>query len=224
MVKKGSTKVTTVRQHPRRVPVSEKNPVGITIVDRHPRHLEGTSLDVAEIKKIFATYDRKGLVFPKSKKLPGYKNADSFDDAIAVWVDYFNKKFSASPKLDPDVVKALIASESGFDPDPKENRKIAIGLTQITKSTLRILLDPDGEAKAFLFTKIRQKDLKDPVVSIALATRWLFRKRETAMNRLRRAPDHEELILEYKGLLRSYSEYKKAALKKYIEAYAKLKK
>jgi hypothetical protein len=44
------------------------------------------------------------------------------------------------------------------------------------------------------------------------------------MNRLKRAPDHEELILEYKGLLNSDSEYKKAALKKYKEAYAKLKK
>ena len=43
------------------------------------------------------------------------------------------------------------------------------------------------------------------------------------MNQLKRAPDNDELILEYKGLLKSDSEYKKAALKKYREAYAKLK-
>lgn len=43
------------------------------------------------------------------------------------------------------------------------------------------------------------------------------------MNQLKRQPDHEELILEYKGLLKSNSDYKKTGLKKYRNAYAKLK-
>ncbi len=46
----------------------------------------------------------------------------------------------------------------------------------------------------------------------------------TTTNRLKRTPDHEEVILEYKGLLKSNSEYKKAGLKKYQEAYVELKK
>lgn len=57
--KKSSKKITTVREHPMHVSISEK-----------------------------------------------YKNADKFDEIIAVWTDLFNKKFNADPPLDPDVVKA----------------------------------------------------------------------------------------------------------------------
>lgn len=205
------------------MPVSRKNPEGITIVDEHLRRLKGTCLDPEEIKSTFSSYDRERLLYPTSGKLGIYKNSDKYDETIAVWTDYFNKKFAANPPLDPDVVKALIASESGFRVDPPEN-KIALGIAQITRPTLKILQDPKGEVKDFIFNKIRQKDLKDPNIAIPLGVRWLFRKRATAMSRLKRAPDHEEIILEYKGLLKSNSDYKKAGLKKYREAYAELKK
>lgn len=224
MPKKVRKKVTTVREHPMRVPVSKKNPAGITIRDRHLRRLKGTYLDAVEIESIFKNYSRKDLMYPASGKLNKYKNADKYDEVIAVWTDYFNKKFNADPPLDPDVVKALIASESSFNPDPLGNRKIALGIVQITKKTLKILQDPTGEAKEFIFKDIRQKDLKDPNISIPMAVRWLHRKRETAAGKLKHAPNHEEIILEYKGLLKSNSDYKKAGLKKYREDYAELKK
>ncbi|MCB0407776.1 MAG: lytic transglycosylase domain-containing protein [Bdellovibrionales bacterium] len=224
MAKKTRKKVTTVREHPMHVPVSEKNPTGITIRDRHLRRLKGTYLDATEIKSIFNNFDRKGIVFPTKRKLTKkYKTADNFDEVIAVWTSYFNKKFNAEPPLDPDVVKALISSESDFIPDPLGNRKIALGIAQITKKTLKILQDPKGEAKEFIFKGILQKDLKDPNISLPMAIRWLHRKKETAANKLRRTPNHEEIILEYKGLLKSNSDYKKAGLKKYREAYATLK-
>lgn len=198
MAKKVRKKIATVREHPMRVPVSEKNPTGITIRDRHLRRLSGTYLDEAEIESVFKGYDRKSIVYPTKGKLTDYRDADKYDDAIAVWTDYFNQKFNADPPLDPDVVKALIASESGFRADPRENKK-AFGITQITPSTLKIVQDPKGEAKEFIFNKIRQKDLKDPNIAIPMGVRWLFRKRATALNRLKRAPTHEELILEYKA-------------------------
>lgn len=156
MFKKLRKKVTVVREHPMHVPVSEKNPTGITIRDRHPRRLKGTYLDAAEIKSIFKDYDRKGIDYPtKGKLTEKYKTADKYDEVIAVWTDYFNKKFHAEP-LDPDVVKALISSESDFNPDPRENRKIAIGIAQITKKTLKILQDPEGKPKS-LFSKVSGK-------------------------------------------------------------------
>lgn len=223
MAKKDQKKITTVREHPLHVPVSKKNPTGMTIRDRHLRRLKGTYLDVAEIEDIFKNYDRKNLAYPTAKKLNKYKNADKYDEIIAVWTDYFNKKFNANPPLDPDVVKALISSESSFRTDPSEN-KIALGIAQITKKTLRILQDPKGEARDFIFNKIRQKDLKNPDIAIPMAVRWLFRKRATAMSKLKRAPDHEELILEYKGLLKSKTDYKKQGLKNFKEDYEKLKK
>ncbi len=215
--------MTTVREHPLRVPVSKKNPSGITIRDRHLRRLRGTYLDAAEIASIFRNYDRKGIFHPTAGKLNKYKNADKYDEAIAVWTDYFNKKFNANPPLDPDVVKALIASESSFNPDPSRNRKIALGIAQITKKTLKILQDPNGEAKEFIFKDIRQKDLKDPHISIPMAVRWLHRKRETAANQLKHVPDNEEVILEYKGLLKSDIKLKNEALEIYRSHYELLK-
>ncbi len=223
MAKKIRKKITTVREHPLRVPVSEKNPVGITLRDRHLRRLKGTYLDAAEIESVFKNYDRKDLVYPVFRKLDKYKNADNYDEVIAIWTDYFNKKFKAVPPLDPDVVKALIASESGFRVDPYENKK-AFGITQITPDTLKILQDLKGEAKDFIFNKIHRKDLKDPGIAIPMGVRWLFRKRSTASNQLKRAPDHEELILEYKGLLKSKTDLKNKALEIYREHYGLLKK
>lgn len=140
-----------------------------------------------------------------------------------MWTDYFNKKFKVELPLDPDVVKALIATESGFRADPPEN-KTALGIIQITKDTLKIIQDPNGEAKDFIFHNIRQKDLKNSNIAIPMGVRWLFRKRETATNQLKRVPDHEELILEYKGLLKSRTDYKNNALERFRENYAKLKK
>lgn len=223
MAKKTGKKITTVREHPLHVPVSKKNPTGITIRDRHLRRLKGTYLDTDEINSIFKNYDRKGIIYPAKGKLKDYPGADKYDEAIAVWTDYFNKKFNADPPLDPDVVKALMASESGFRVDPPENKK-AFGITQITPSTLNIVQNPEGEAKEFIFHKIRQKDLKDPAIAIPMGVRWLFRKRATAMSQLKRAPTHEELILEYKGLLKSKTDYKNSAFEKYKEEYARLKK
>ena len=70
-------------------------------------------------------------------------------------------------------MKALIASESGFRLDPREN-KVAFGIAQITKDTLRIIQDPKGETKEFIFNKIRQKDLKNPNIAIPMGHRSEF--------------------------------------------------
>jgi hypothetical protein len=214
-------KTTTVRRHTRHVPVSNRNPKGITSVKQHLRRLPGSTLTKNEIEEL-AKIDKKNLVYPSSGKL-NQKDADKYDELIAFWVDYFNRKLNKPPSspLDPNVFKALLASESDFQKDPKSNR-VAIGIAQITPATLKALQDPDGEAREFIFTGIRQKDLKDPSIAIPLAVRWLFRKKEAAAGKLGRVPSDEEVILEYKGLLKSKSIYKQKALKKFRESYAKL--
>lgn len=222
MTKAQKKKATSVREHPRHVAVSDKNPDGVTIVDKHLRRLPGTYLDADEIEKTFKSYIKKGLVFPSKNDL-AFKGRDKlYDDHIAIWTDYFNKKFNANPPLDPDVVKALIASESDFLTDPKNDK--AFGIAQITKATLKILQDPAGESKNFIFNKVRQKDLKNPQIAIPMGIRWLFYKRERAQRSLKRMPSDEEVILEYKGLLKSKTDYKKSALKKFRKHYAELKK
>ncbi len=216
-----SKKTTVVHKYRRHVPVSKKNPSGITNVRQHVRRIPGTALTANEIKKTRNSYTMKGLIYPKQDDLE-YRNGNKYDDLIAIWTDYFNSKFLTPPSapLDPNIVKALIASESDFQLDPKN--PTAIGIAQITRATLKILQDSNGEAKKFFFTGIRQQDLKDPEIAIPLAIRWLFRKRETATNTLGRIPTPEELILEYKGLLKSKSEYKRKALIKFKTKYAKL--
>ena len=69
MAKKERKKVVIVREHPMHVPVSSKNPTGVTIRDRHPRRLSGTYLDRTEIESVFQNYDRKGIVFPRLKEI-----------------------------------------------------------------------------------------------------------------------------------------------------------
>ena len=205
-------KVTTVKEHPRKVPASKKNPTGITIVDKHPRRLDGTYLDRKEIDKIIQNYDLKKLIYPKSDKPNIYSDSDKYDELIAIWTDYFNKKFPSDSLLDPDVVKALIGSESDFKLDPVNPS--AFGIAQITKETFKSLQDPKGEVKEFIFTKFTLKDLKDPNVATPMTIRWLFRKKRLAQGKLGREPSAEEIILEYKGLLKSTSKYKDNALKK----------
>lgn len=215
-------KIITVREHPRKVPISEKNPRGVTTVDKHLRRLDGTFLDANEIEKTVKNYVLKNLLFPTSGKLSEFSNADKYDDLIAIWTDYFNKKFPSDKLLDPDIVKALIGSESGYELDPKN--PLAIGIAQITKQTFKALHDPKGEVKEFIFTKFTQNDLKNPNVAIPMAIRWLFRKKRLANGKLGREPNEEELILEYKGLLKSNSKFKNNALKKFKKLYELLKK
>lgn len=78
--------------------------------------------------------------------------------------------------------------------------------------------------KDFMFKRIRKKDLKDPEIAIPLAVRWLFKKSEMAQHKLKRIPTTEEIILEYKGLLKSNSKYQQNALTKFRELYDRLKK
>lgn len=87
MAKKKIRKMTTVREHPMRVPISPKNPSGVTTRDRHVRRLEGT----------------------------------------------------------------------------------ALGIAQITPETYKIVQDPNGEVKEFIFKNLRKKDLKDPSIAIPIA-------------------------------------------------------
>lgn len=204
------------------VPVSKKNPTGVTIRDQHLRRLKGTYLDREEIDSIFKGYDRKNLAYPTPKKLT-LKNSDKYDEIIAVWTDYFNKKFNANPPLDPDVIKALIASESEFVEDPPKNKK-AFGITQITPESFKALQDPKGEVKEFIFKDIRKKDLKNPDINIPMAIRWLFRKKRLVEGKLGRSASAEEIILEYKGLIKSKTPFKDSALQKFRKHYAELKK
>jgi Transglycosylase SLT domain len=218
---KKKAKVVSVKEHARKVSVSIKNPKGLTIVDKHSRHIDGKFLDQEMIENIFKKYEKKGIVYPASGKIE-FPNADKFDELIAVWCDYFNRKLTLKPQIDPNMVKALVATESGFNPLAKN--KIAQGLTQITKDTLEIIQDPGGEAKDFAFKGIKRKDLNDPNISMALGIRWLAQKQKLAFSKLKRAPTSDEVVMMYKGVLKDKSTRADKIMNDYRYFYEKLKK
>ncbi len=154
------------------------------------------------IAEIFKKYNHKNILFPGKENL-NIANEDRYDDLIAVWVDYFNKKLNLKSPLEPNMIKALIASESTFQPEI--TNKKATGLTQITTDTLKILQDLRGESKDFVFKDIRRNDLKDPNVAIALGVRWLGYKKQYAEKILKRAATSDEVIQVYKGILHDKS-------------------
>lgn len=217
---KKKTKTVVAKEHSRRVPVSQKNPTGRTTVDRHLRHIDGQFLDLKLIEEIFNNYDKSKIVYPQKQKL-SLPDEDKYDDYIAVWVDYFNKKLNLKSALDPDMIKALVASESTFNPNAIN--KYATGLTQITTDTLKILHDLDGEAKEFVFKDIRKKDLKNPSVAIALGVRWIAYKKQYADKILKRDATSDEVIQVYKGILNDKSTKAKEIMKKFRGFYAQLK-
>ncbi len=66
---KKKTKVISVKQHARRVPVSKKNPAGLTIVDKHSRYIDGKFLSSfgkvgADIKSEVAQFSVNPSPFP----------------------------------------------------------------------------------------------------------------------------------------------------------------
>lgn len=215
------SKKVHVKSHERVVPISNKNPTGITIVDEHFRQIDNLTLDSEDIYKVFQDYDKKNITYPSKGKLK-IKNSDNFDEIIAVWVDYFNQSLKLKSQIDPDMVKALIASESTFQSDAKN--KNATGLTQITLDTLKILKDQKGDDQDFTFKNINKSDLKDPMISIALGVRWIAYKKKYADNILKRNATPDETIQVYKGILNDQSKTATLIMKKYRDYYDQLKK
>lgn len=85
---------------------------------------------------------------PASGKLP-YEDGDKYDALIRGWTRYWNEVFQPKDPLDPGLIKALIATESGFRLEPPVQNAGAAGnangLIQLTDQTIRILQDPDGD-------------------------------------------------------------------------------
>jgi hypothetical protein len=128
-----------------------------------------------------------------------------FDREIRGWCKYWNDVLGAQDPIDPDLVKALIATESGFRASVKikdgRGQGHATGLMQITDATRLILSDEDGELKDHL-VNVNESELKNPTFNIAAGIRWLFHKKSLASKRLGHEASWQETIMVYKGYKR----------------------
>lgn len=220
-----------VREHSMHIPPSKKNPGGSTTI-RHAHCADSPTgkdqLYPDEIQEMgeqnFSKIQNKpcSIDLGFSKKYKG----DQFDELIAGWTKYWNDIFKSELPLDPNIVKALIASESGFNPQKLANKKdkdSARGLMQVTNSTRKILADEKGELKDHYLTLTRE-DLNDPSNNICAGIRWLFRKREIASDLLGRTASWEETIEEFKGARSTTKVRAKELIARFNEYLGKLKK
>jgi hypothetical protein len=194
-----------VSAHALHIPPSKKNPLGSVTNRRSHCAKNPTGKDQLYPDEILAISEK---YFSKLKTkpcphLPKYKkNGSKYDDLIAGWTQYWNEVLTPSVPLDVNTVKALIATESGFDPKilaDKKNSNSARGLMQINNQARKILADEKGELKEYYVTATKEQ-LNDPSINICAGIRWLFRKHEIASILLKRPATWEESIAEFKGV------------------------
>lgn len=218
-------------------------PTGEHWVRRHPKHLHSgkvtdhdghcrknpsrKDLLKGDEMELIATSDLflnpKVKVSKNNLQLPlvSLKAQNQYDDLISGWTAYWNNIFQLKEPLHPNYVKALMATESTFNPkaqasNPKPTGP-ARGLMQITEETTRQAKDHKSREYRDHYIDLEYEDLWDPNKNIAFGVRHLFRKRDTAKWVLKREPTWFEVVMDYKGRLRSRT-------KKTQEVKAKLKK
>jgi len=123
----GYSNSTGIHYYARGVPVSVKNPDGTTIVDGHCRKNPNRhEIFVAdEIHEISAKHFRNLKSKPTADAM-GFPQGNQYDDLIGGWTQFWNDIFKLKIPLDPNLIKALVASESGFDLKAKAESKVGI--------------------------------------------------------------------------------------------------
>lgn len=218
-----------VRTHDRRVPISKKNPAGVTEVEGHCRKNRSKKDQILpdEIEKIAREIFENLKGDPKANNLE-FVDGNKYDHLIRGWTRYWNDIFNPKDPLDPNLVKALIASESSFRINPplvnagKAGK--AHGLMQITDEAIQILKDEKGELRDYLI-EINPKDIKDPNVNICAGIRWLFHKKKLASGKLKREATWIEAAAEYKSYLKDLQSGKiPRNFKDFLDYYERLKR
>ncbi len=219
-----------VSSHPLHIPVSNKNPMGVTLRDGHCRTnpSKKDQLYTDEIQKMAIEYFAQVKHLPKPNLL-GRPNGNKFDLLIAGWTQYWNEVFQPATPLPPNLVKALISTESDFKVTAKvlaSEKNWARGLMQVTDQTLSILKDEKGELKDYL-VNVDQGDIHDPNLNIAAGIRWLFHKKFLLEKRKKREVTWEEAVMEYKAYTNDLKKGQLSAVrqwKKFLKRYESLER
>jgi hypothetical protein len=191
-----------VGSHPLHVPVSAKNPEGITIRDGHCRNNPSGKDQIYADELIRISEEHFGSVtnLPSADNLDK-ENGNDYDRLIAGWTQYWNEVLKPTTQLDPNLVKTLISTETDFKVNAKtlaSRGNWARGLMQITYESIEILKSEKGELRNFL-VNIDQGDAFDPNLNIAAGVRWLFHKKALLEKKVKSPVSWEEAVMEYKS-------------------------
>jgi hypothetical protein len=119
--------------HPMKVTVNDKNPGGMTSREGH------CALNSKRNKKVIADYiepDETDYIAEKyfgslsgspTDNSLGFEDGNRYDHLIRGWTKYWNDVFNSEIPLAPNLVKALIGSESSFNSNPKPQNAGAAG-------------------------------------------------------------------------------------------------
>ncbi|MEI8346353.1 MAG: hypothetical protein WCG27_02725, partial [Pseudomonadota bacterium] len=131
---------------------------------------------------------------------------------IRGWVKYWNDIFKPNNQLDANLIKALMASASGFRVNPPSQNAgkagKANGILQITDQMIKELSNPSGGLKDH-YIEFDQTSAFDPNMSICAAVRWLFDKQKIATRKLKREASWMDAIFVYKGYMNEMIAYTK---------------
>ena len=211
-----------VSTHPLHVPSSQSHPEG-SVTTRHGHCAKNPSvkdqLYPDEINEIAKTHFSNLVKLPCTIDLDLKNRGDQYDDIIAGWTQYWNEVLIPRTPLEPNLVKALIGSESIFNPTvlaKKSDPNSARGLMQIKNSDRKNLGNEKGELKDHYVTVTRE-ELNDPNLNICAGIRWLFQKQRLASFKLGHDATWEETVEYYKGLRNKSKSEKSRIMKKFYK-------
>lgn len=153
----------------------------LTWVDAHNARNIKRTLKVHLVENIhFLYWNAKLDGYANLKTIKGFPAHHEIDIAIQFWIDYWKEQGLKFPHdFDPLIVKALIAIESRFDPRASARTSTATGLMQVTNTTRRDLSGQKRNGYRLIkdqIVSVNLVDLKDPLINIAVGTRWLAAK------------------------------------------------
>ena len=151
----------------------------VTWVDAHIRRNRGKKT-MYLYENLLHLYWNNKKKYPKLNAIKGFPGYHELDPIIQFWLEYWKSKGVKFPKgLTPLHIKALIAVESSFRPNVSPKTSSAIGLMQLLKgvnSALRGTKNIRNNEVKDNYISVSRKQLEDPVVNIAVGTRWLAHK------------------------------------------------
>jgi hypothetical protein len=150
-----------------------------TWVDAHIRKNHGKRIVYLSENLLFVYWKNKKK-YPLLNSVKGFPSHNELDSIIQFWLEYWQSQGEAFPEgLAPLYVKVLIAIESAFDSVARSKTSSAIGLMQVLSSARNALQGTNeikkNEVKSN-YVSVSEEQLEDPVVNIAMGTRWLAHK------------------------------------------------
>ena len=138
---------------------------------------------------------------PAANELTFKGIGNKYDHLIRGWTRYWNDVLQPSDLLDPDLIKALIASESSFNPNAYNGLKgdnAARGLMQVLNKSVQLL--KNSKELRDHFVNLDEDDMKDPNLTICAGIRWLFRKKQILESRRKQKVSWRDAVADYKGV------------------------